>query len=38
MGSFGLGILIPDGDQGSMVCCCQYNREGEQYFEDLADY
>jgi len=38
MGSFGLGILIPDGDQGSLVFSCQQMREYEEYLEELGDY
>jgi len=38
MGSFGMGILIPYGDQGTMVFSCQYNRASEEYLEELGDY
>ena len=36
MGSFGMGILIPDGDQGTLVFSCQYNREYEEYLTGYA--
>lgn len=38
MGSFGMGILIPDVDQGTLMFSCQYNREYEEYLEELREY